>query len=472
MKLFLNKWLCPLLPILFLGFSACTDQLTEKEHWPQYPSNPFVIQLAVRPTNYAGGIITADLNNDGLQDYLVTVPGHIAAYANNGRTLWIKKTDVRVSGFSEKEGLPGQHGPGVQAMDVDGDGRTEVLYLTQDSTLHVLKGFTGRRKWKAKPPVPVGAERWEHVVVANFRGEGDSDVLLQATNKKGYRMGRYLAAYRLDDLRRKKFDPLWTRDDFISSAHNGARVADLNGDGKDEVLGQTLLGPYGQVANSVSFQGKSHADYVAAADVLPDIPGLEVVLLEEELREGDRIGSVYLVNSSNLFWRSHHERQEPQNAAVGEFDLESPGLEVWCRSRNNKDQTPFMLSAEGTLLSEYEMKRVAPEGWTRKGVDVIWTIDWTGGPKQLVAAKERHTSGDVAVFDPVTGEFLHRFEEKADRLYVADVSGDWREELIVLSGRELRIYHNDEPNANPERERLWVNAHYRRSKMTWNYYSP
>ena len=55
---------------------------------------------------------------------------------------------------------------------------------------------------------------------------------------------------------------------------------------------------------------------------------------------------------------------------------------------------------------------------------------------------------------------------------MADVSGDWREELIVLSGRELHIYHNDEPNANPERERLWVNAHYRRSKMTWNYYSP
>jgi hypothetical protein len=78
----------------------------------------------------------------------------------------------------------------------------------------------------------------------------------------------------------------------------------------------------------------------------------------------------------------------------------------------------------------------------------------------------------VAIFDPATGEFLYRFEEKADRLYVADVSGDWREELIVLSGRELHIYHNDEPNGNPERERLWVNAHYRRSKMTWNYYSP
>ncbi|MFC1657150.1 hypothetical protein ACFL2P_01075 [Candidatus Moduliflexota bacterium] len=78
----------------------------------------------------------------------------------------------------------------------------------------------------------------------------------------------------------------------------------------------------------------------------------------------------------------------------------------------------------------------------------------------------------MAIFDSITEKFLRRFDEKADRLYVADVAGDWREELIVLSGRELRIHHNEEPNTHPERERLWAHANYRKSKMTWNYYSP
>jgi hypothetical protein len=118
------------------------------------------------------------------------------------------------------------------------------------------------------------------------------------------------------------------------------------------------------------------------------------------------------------------------------------------------------------------MDKVAPKGWTTKGVEAIWTIDWTGEMKQLAAAKERHVSGDVAIFDPITGRFLQRFRERADRLYVADVSGDWREEIIVLNGKELRIYENADTNPNPDWPRLWNQNQYRRSKMTWNYYSP
>jgi hypothetical protein len=181
---------------------------------------------------------------------------------------------------------------------------------------------------------------------------------------------------------------------------------------------------------------------------------------------------VFLYNHERLIWQTHYKHQEPQNAAIGNFDSIRPGLEVWCRSRYETHQIPFAFDAKGQLLGSYNMDEVAPKGWTIKGVEVIWTIDWTGEPKQLAAAKERHISGDVAIFDPITGSFLQRFEERADRLYVADVSGDWREEIIVLSGNELRIYENADPNPNPDRPPLWNQNHYRRNKMTWNYYSP
>jgi outer membrane protein assembly factor BamB len=189
------------------------------------------------PESTAEGMIVADLDDGGLMDYLVTVPGHIAAYANDGGKLWVKKTDVSVGAHQETEGLPGSHGPGVQAADVDRDGETEVLYLTRDGALHAVDGSSGREKWKATPPVPEGAQRWEHLIIADFRGKGDRDLLLQATNTRRYRTAPFLAAYRVADLRRRKFRPLWTRDDFAACAHNGARVADLDGDGRDEVLG-------------------------------------------------------------------------------------------------------------------------------------------------------------------------------------------------------------------------------------------
>jgi hypothetical protein len=201
--------------------------------------------------------------------------------------------------------------------------------------------------------------------------------------------------------------------------------------------------------------------------VRPDLPGLEVVALEENGPQ-----RVFLYNHEGLIWQAHNEHQEPQNAAVGDFDPDRPGLEIWARSRYDEDQRPWMFDAYGKLIADYKMADVAPKGWTVSGVEEISTVDWTGRPKQLAAAKERHEAGDVAVFDPLSGAFLLRLEEEADRLYVADVTGDWREEIIVLNGDELRIYENPAPNPAPGRPSLWEQDHYRRSKLTWNYYNP
>jgi Rhamnogalacturonan lyase family 11, C-terminal domain/FG-GAP-like repeat len=436
--------------------------------WTQYETNPFVIPLDVpAPEDSAGGIVVADLNGDGLMDYLVTVRGHIAAYAHDGTRLWVRKAEVVVGSSSERDGLPGHHGPGVQAGDISGDGSVEVVFLTRDGLLHVADSATGKDEWTAKPPVPEKAERWEHVIIACFRGKGDSDLLLQATNADGYRVGYMMAAYAFEDLRAGKYEPLWQRDDFLACAHNGARIADLDGDGRDEILGATLLSPDGELAVAIPLRG--HVDSIFVRDVRPDLPGLEVVALEEGGKDGNR---VFLFNKEKLLWETHYQHWEPQNAAVGEFDPDRPGLEIWCRSRFNKHQKPFVFDANGKLINNYEMDKVAPDGWTFSGVEVIHTIDWTGGPVQFAAAKERHEEGDVCVFNGLTGAFVKRFPDKADRLYVADVSGDWREEMVVLNGSTLHVYHNADPNPNASHPRLWDTPHYRRSKMTHNYYSP
>ena len=57
------------------------------------------------PADSAGGLIVADLNGDGLPDYLVTVPDHVAAYANGGEKLWSLQTPVRVGGSSGARGF-------------------------------------------------------------------------------------------------------------------------------------------------------------------------------------------------------------------------------------------------------------------------------------------------------------------------------------------------------------------------------
>ena len=103
---------------------------------------------------------------------------------------------------------------------------------------------------------------------------------------------------------------------------------------------------------------------------------------------------------------------------------------------------------------------------------MIHTIDWTGERQQLACAKERHTAGDVCLFEPLTGKFVKRIKETAHRLYVADVTGDWREEIIVYNGKDLHVYHNQAANPRPNEPRLWEDRNYRRLKQCHNYYSP
>jgi hypothetical protein len=414
----------------------------------------------------AGGLLVADLDRDGARDVLVSQPGHLAAYRASGETLWQLETDIQLTGQAESEGLPGLHAPGVTAAEIDGDGRVEVLYLTRSGALVVLDGASGQREHRVDLEAPAGAERWEHLVVADFRGLGDRDLLLQATNRDGYRMGRHLAAFALDRLLTEGPEAarLWQRDDFQALAHGGARIADLDGDGRHEVLGGDLLGPDGKRRLRLDVDG--HIDAIVAADVRPDLPGLEVVALEEGSRN-----RIFLYGPDRLYWVTHDRHQEPQNAVVGDFDPDRPGLEIWCRSRYDTHQRPFVFDAHGRPIASYPLAERAPAGWTNKGVEVIAPIDWRGGTSRLAAAKERHRAGDVGVFDPLTGRFVRRIEEQADRLYVADVFGDGREELVVRSGSRVRIYANPEPAAGPVGS-PWRLDHYRRSKLTWNYYSP
>ena len=305
----------------------------------------------------------------------------------------------------------------------------------------------------------------EDTLIADLRGTGgDRDILLQTTNNRGYRMGKFLAAYAIDKLV-KGGKPLWQCDNFVSCAHNSARLADINGDGRDEVLGATIFSAGGKLL-ARAVPGRYHMDSIFVSDVLPDKPGLEVVMLEEGENQ------VQVVGIGGPIWRNHFKKQEPQNAAVGRFRKGSDELFIWCRSRYNEHQKPFVFNSAGKKVFDYKMDDVAPAGWTASGVEIIHTIDWTGKRQQLACATERHMIGDVCLFEPLTGKFVAHFKEKADRLYVADVTGDWREEIIVLNGSELHIYANNNPNPRPNQKRLWTNRNYHRLKQCYNYYSP
>ena len=95
-------------------------------------------------------------------------------------------------------------------------------------------------------------------------------------------------------------------------------------------------------------------------DSLTDIAGLEVVLLEDSGSD-DRTA---LFDSSSVLWYATFGGEEPQNAAIGEFDTSRAGLEVWNRSGFEDDQHPWVFGADGLLIADWELNDTKPAAWS------------------------------------------------------------------------------------------------------------
>jgi hypothetical protein len=445
------------------------------------PANVSIQSIRVTPQaeedTSQGGIIATDVNGDQQLDILVTRADSIAAYSLTEGELWKKTANINLSAQAEHEGLPGSQGPGMQAGDIDQDGQIEVLYLTAENSLEVLAGDSGKLKYQAElPAVDSAFNRWEHAIIADFTGQGDNDILLQAsqdTDKKDYIRDNVQAAFKIADLISSgaQARPLWRTEKFVSLSHGSAKVIDLDQDGKDEVVGATILNSQGQELYTAEIGNTSfpHIDAIAIDDIDPNRPGLEVVIPEETGKK-----RVILFDEEGTIWSDRHREKtdddDGDKVSIGNFDPDSPGLEMWFRGNESAHFTA--LSATGQLIASYRFTDYRPEQWSEKGLEVINRIRWTGEAKDYIVAKERHEAGDVGIFDALTGQLIAQFPAQTERLYIADVGGDWREEIIILEKDSLKIIQNANPNPNPNQPKLWEQAHYRRQKMTWNYYSP
>ncbi len=455
---------------LTLAAAACAGEVTPSHRAPDSDSSGdgeadvlvFDLQQPFSDEWGGGGLFAHDLNGDGIFDFLVTSKGCIGAYAGDGKMLWVRKDDIKLWEYA--------HHPSAIAGDVDGDGEQEVGYLTSSNQIKLLDGATGTEEKTLSPGgAPIA------MAIADLRGLGDHDAILQYSQTK-------LRAIKLDDGA-----VLWQTTEYRGIEHSPLRQADLDGDGKDEVAGASIIDHDGTKMNSWDLGDVYKAmDSIVIADIRPGYP-LEVALAEQE---GARSHTT-VVDPAKILFRSLNpwDWEDPDKLAVGDFDPRRPGLEIFCRSSGGDgtcgrshdgpyvdEVCPWLLDSSGNLISKYYVNDRKPSWWTGHGIEEIARIDWDGDDTDEIVAKERHKMGAAAVINPLTGEFLKVFRGQAMRVYAADVSGDYREEVIVLDwnggdGGRIRVFRNSHPNTR-KRPRYWERQHYRRQKQNWNYYSP
>jgi hypothetical protein len=443
--------------------------------WPQYDTNPFVFDLAQpQPVGeFKGSLFVHDLNNDSLMDFIVTGPNVIGAYDHWGSLMWKIDDDIHLPGAANNgTNYPGTHAPGAIAGDMDGDGQQEVAYLTFGGQLKIRNGATGDIETTHSFP------NAQAIAIANFQGNGDRDAVLQYSQTE----------VRAIDL--TSGETLWHKTNWFGIEHSQVRVADMDGDGIDEVIGPIFLDHAGNQINGWDLPNElgttlDSLDSLAIGDIIPGGP-LEIAMAEQ----GGNNQTV-MVNQNQIYWGVGQNPgaiapsgqcatdKDPDKMAVGDFDPTLPGLEIFARSACGNH--PWVHGSDGAIISAWNLPEAAPEGWLHYdgdkeyGIEEIRALNWDGGAKHYLLLKERHVDGKVAIVDAMTGNFLEVFDVTAGRAYAADIAGDSREEAVVLISKEgngqIKVFWNNEPSLGNS-PRPWENQHYRRERQNWNYYSP
>ncbi len=262
---------------------------------------------------------------------------------------------------------------------------------------------------------------------------------------RGYYARSTIAAW---DYRGGKLTRRWLFDSatpgnekFGGNGNHQLSVADVDGDGRDEII-------YGSMAvdddgKGLWSSGLGHGDAMHVSDLDPTRPGLEKFGVHEVMRmSGNRGAAMLDARTGALLWSTPADRDTGRGIAI-DIDPRHPGAEAW--ASNSREL--------------YDVKgQVIPGGHPRAANFGIW---WDGDRLRELLDGKRITKWDwtksteTVLLDPEG--VVSNNGTKQNPSLSADILGDWREELVVptADSSALRIYETPYPT----RERIVTLMH-------------
>jgi hypothetical protein len=309
-----------------------------------------------------------------------------------------------------------------QIHDVDGDGQQEVV-CCRNFEICVLDGATGEVKRSAPTPEPGPMATWlpeddlhrihgDSICFADLRGSGRrGDVLVK---------DRYsnLTAYDGD------FNTLWT---FHGNTGHYPAVADIDGDGRDEVMiGYALVDDDGSVLWRIDVE--DHQDAIAIAPIDPDAAEPLIALAC-----GDG-GTVVCDVAGNILWRSRTGHVQRLTAARLRDDV--PGLQIVTKTFWGNPDIICLYDSQGNMLESIERAG---------GGAVLSPVNWRGDGSELLL-----TSGSLTLGGLLDGRLrpVVTFPDDGHPTLCAealDLAGDARDEIVLWDLDDIWIYTQGGP---------------------------
>jgi len=222
---------------------------------------------------------------------------------------------------------------------------------------------------------------------------------------------------------------------YANGNHN-LSVADVDGDGRDEVVwGSAALDDDGKMLYAV---GYGHGDAIHLADLDPDRPGLELFDVHEE--KGDYAWDLHDAATGEILWKGGQKGQDNGRGLAADI-VADRGYEFWSSyggfNSASRNQNPFnAVTGKETGSSKPSMNfRVY---WDGDEYDEL--LDGTTISKY---GKGNLAQGQGLSAISTMGALSSCNGTKATPCLSADIFGDWREEVILWSKNDsstLNVY--------------------------------
>jgi rhamnogalacturonan endolyase len=386
----------------------------------------------------------ADLDGDGRYDYVIKQPNSnvdpyvnywkpspgtykVEAYLSDGSFLWRKDL-----GWAIEQGI--WYSPMI-VHDLDGDGKAEVALKTgpeddlrdEDGRvsagpefLSILDGLTGEERARVDWPSRDGFPNYNYfsrnqMCVAYLDGNTPCLVVERGTYNT--------IKVRVYEFHDGKLRELWRWDDresgglYRGQGAHSMHAVDVDGDSRDEVfLGSAVLDDNGVGLWS---SGKGHPDHHYVGDIDPSHPGLEVYYGMETRQSADGCWLADADTGERLWGLEEPTRHVHASGMCSDIDPRYPGMECYSGERDFPEQK-WLWAANGELIEKTDMGGLSPR-----------TAYWDGDlQREMIRGGRIYSYGGAAHQTGVQGRLIS----------VADILGDWREELIMTSPGEIRIY--------------------------------
>ena len=245
---------------------------------------------------------------------------------------------------------------------------------------------------------------------------------------------------------------------YANGNHNMS-IADVDFDGKDEIIwGSAALDDDGKMLYSVGF---GHGDAIHLADLDPDRPGLELFDVHEE--KGNYAWDIHDAATGEILFKGGPKGQDNGRGLAADIVSNNRGYEFWSsyggpENAADRNQNPFSAQTGKQVISQKASMnfRIYWDGDMQDELfDGTNISHWNGSSYTTTAL------GNYNASQSCNGT-------KATPNLLADLFGDWREEVILWSANDnatLNIFTTNTPT--PYRVPTLMHDHTYRMGICW-----